>query len=164
MHGGVAISFPIKSATVKIETGSDTLFYQKLNVSGNFSDINMTVTVCGRGIGYITAIYIVDCCIITKQCMGELFLVGDASEMEYESALNSVIYVNTSDFVVKLGCVLIQLFLSSFISAEDIGGFPFDHVVMMFSVSDGTNAPGTARATYGGCDLRLHRVKDIFCV
>ena len=57
--------------------------------------------------------------------------------------------------------MVIALYLSSFISAEDIGGLPFDHVIIVFSVSDGKNAPGTARATYDGWDLRPYTVKSI---
>ena len=38
-----------------------------------------------------------DCGLVLQydESAGELSLAGDASEMEYESALNSVIYVNT---------------------------------------------------------------------
>jgi hypothetical protein len=106
--------FPIKSATVKIEAGSGTLVYQKLNVSADFPAVNITVTY--------------------NETVGELSLVGDTSEIEYGSALNSVIYVNT---------------------AKDIGGLPFDHVIIVFSVSDGRNAPGTAKAT-----VRLININD----
>ena len=31
---------------------------------------------------------------------------------------------------------------------EDIGGLPFDHVVVTFGVSDGANSPGTAAVMY----------------
>ena len=57
--------------------------------------------------------------------------------------------------------MVIALYLSSFISAEDIGGLPFDYVIIVFSVSDGKNSPGTARATYDGWDLRPYTVPSI---
>ena len=43
------------------------------------------------------------CCVLQYDAArGELSLVGDASEMEYESALNSVIYINTSVLAVTI--------------------------------------------------------------
>jgi hypothetical protein len=86
----------MKSATVRIEGDSNTFYYQNLNVSSSFLGTNVAVT--------------------NMKSVGELNLVGNASETEYEVALNSVIYVNT---------------------AEDIGRLPFDHVVIVFSMYDG---------------------------
>jgi cysteine-rich repeat protein len=105
--------FPIKSAIVKIEADSDTFVYQRINIS-DLPRLNITVTY--------------------NESLGELSLVGDASEEEYETALNSVVYVNT---------------------AEDIGGLPFDEVVISFSVSDGKNAPGMSTAI-----VRLININD----
>jgi hypothetical protein len=67
--------YPMKSATVRIEGDSNTFYYQNLNVSSSFLGTNVAVT--------------------NMKSVGELNLVGNASETEYEMALNSVIYVNT---------------------------------------------------------------------
>lgn len=101
-HVRVPTSFPIKFATVKLTADIDRLLNQKLSVSVASSLINVTVFPF-YVIGHPLSILCSHCCLLQYNAgTGELSLVGDASVMEYQTVLNSVVYSNTSVLVDRL--------------------------------------------------------------